>query len=88
MMAIGGKARPKPRLKNTANSAAGGCANANPTAAPINGAVQGVATIVANTPVKKLPLYPERPANEEPIPVTEPPIENTPDKLSPTANIK
>ena len=43
------KASPRPRLANTVSAASGDCVSAKPTAAPMNGAVQGVATITANS---------------------------------------
>ncbi|RYE19801.1 MAG: T9SS type B sorting domain-containing protein [Sphingobacteriales bacterium] len=54
----------------------------------IKGAVQGVATIVARTPVKKLPVYPPRSASDEPTPAMLPPTTNTPERFNPTRNIK
>ena len=38
----------------------GGCVSAKPKALPMNGAVHGVATIAAKTPVKKEPARPAR----------------------------
>ncbi len=51
-----GNASPIASAVNTANVTPAGCASANPIAAPISGAVHGVATTVASTPVKKLPV--------------------------------
>ena len=51
-----GAARPRPNAVKTAKVMVAGCARAKPMAAPISGAVQGVATTVARTPVKKLPV--------------------------------
>ena len=51
-----GKAMPKPSERNTSIATTQGWVRANPSAGPMNGAVQGVATMVANTPVKNEPL--------------------------------
>ena len=59
---------------------------ATPRAAAMSGAVQGAATTAARTPVKKLPVAPDRPASDWPIPVQDPAISNTPARFSPTAN--
>ena len=48
----------------------------------------GVATTLANTPVKKLSAGPDRPANETPRPANETPNTAAPDKLRPIANKK
>ena len=47
---------PEPRAANTSSAMAGGWVTAKPNAVPMNGAVQGLATTVASTPVKKEPL--------------------------------
>ena len=47
-----GNAIPKPNAVNIANSCQVEAPNANPTAVPKKGAVQGVASNVANTPCK------------------------------------
>ncbi len=49
-------ARPRPRAVKIAKVMAAGWARAKPIAAPMSGAVHGVATTVARTPVKKLPV--------------------------------
>ena len=54
----------------------------------MNGAMQGLATTQASTPVKKLPLRPPRDASRSPVAPSRPPMLNTPDRLSPTANIR
>src|SRR5436190_19817227 len=48
-----GSAIPTPNATNTATVAALGCASAYPKAAPMNGAVQGDATITARTPDRR-----------------------------------
>ena len=50
--AMKGSAIPNPRNAKTSNATYIGCEMANPSAGPINGAVHGLATVVANTPVK------------------------------------
>ncbi len=57
-----GAASPQPSATNTDNAAGTGAISANPSAAPMNGAVHGVATIVASTPVAKAPMSPPCPA--------------------------
>ena len=52
----------------------------------MKGAVQGVATTAASTPVKKLPARPSRAARFEPMPVMLPPTSKKPDRLRPTRN--
>ena len=48
-------ASPSASAVKTAKMTDADCVSAKPIAAPISGAVHGVATTVANTPVKKLP---------------------------------
>ena len=55
-------------------------------AAPMKGAVQGVATSTASAPVAKLPAWPPREASPCPAPASRPPTWNTPDRFSPTPN--
>ena len=55
-------------------------------ATPMNGAVQGVATTTASSPVKKLPSCPGAPPGPGRCCIRPVPISNTPDRLSPTAN--
>ncbi len=50
----------------------------------MNGAVQGVATITASTPVKKAPVAPPRETRPWPTPARRPPTSNTPERLRPT----
>src|SRR5690625_912638 len=50
---------PRPSATKTLILMVAGCVNAKPSAAPINGAVQGLATTAASTPVKKEPLSPD-----------------------------
>ena len=52
----------------------------------MKGAVQGVATSTASSPVKKLPVCPPRIASPCPVPASRPPTSNTPDRFNPTAN--
>jgi len=52
----------------------------------MNGAMHGVATIVANTPVPKVPVRPDRPASLPPVPAKPAPKAATPERLSPIAN--
>ena len=51
----------------------------------MNGAVQGVATTVASTPVKNEPASPSLRVRLSPAPVSDPPSSNTPDRFSPSA---
>ena len=51
----------------------------------MKGAVHGVATTAARTPVKKLPTAPPRAPRLCPTPTQRPPITRTPEKLKPTA---
>ena len=64
---------------------AGGAARAAAMAAPMKGAVQGVATMTARRPVKKLPVWPARVARDWPVPVQLPANWNTPERFRPTA---
>src|SRR6266704_1394647 len=64
-----GKARPAAIVKNTRMISEGGCANAKPRAMLKNGAVQGVANIVARTPFKKAPDAPCFDARAPAVPV-------------------
>ena len=48
-----GSAMPKPSARKTASASAAGCVTAKPSAAPIKGAVQGLATMTASMPVRK-----------------------------------
>ncbi len=73
-----GAANPNASAVKIANVTPADCASANPIAAPINGAVHGVATTIASTPVKKLPAYPCFDASPEPALVRVNPISNIP----------
>ena len=53
-----GSAMPNPSTRNTVTAMAAGCESAKPSAAPMKGAVQGLATMTARIPVKKLPRRP------------------------------
>ena len=66
-------------------ASAAGAISAKPRAAPMNGAVHGVATIVARTPVKNVPASPDRAASRPPTPPSAPPKPATPDRLNPIA---
>ena len=81
-----GAANPTPSAIKIANASGAGAISAKPSAAPMNGAVQGVATTVANTPVAKAPNTPSRPANRLPMPTNPRPNSATPERLSPIAN--
>ena len=50
----------------------------------MKGAVQGVATMTASTPVKKAPAVPPRAARPWPTPAKRLENSNTPERLSPT----
>ena len=50
-----GSAMPTPMVANTASTSSGELLSVKPTAPPMKGAVQGVATTTAITPVMKLP---------------------------------
>ena len=47
-----GSAMPRPSIANTASECSASCVSVKPTAAPMNGAVHGVATRVASTPAR------------------------------------
>ena len=68
------------------STVAGGAVAAAAMAAPMKGAVQGVATTTASRPVKKLPISPPRRVSPSPTPTQPPPISKTPDKFNPIAN--
>ena len=53
LSATTGVAKPRPRPSITATRTHADCVMAKPIAAPMKGAVQGVAAIAASTPVKK-----------------------------------
>jgi hypothetical protein len=48
-----GSAMPTPSAANTASACMGGMVRAAPSETPMNGAVQGLATATASTPVRK-----------------------------------
>src|SRR5271155_2998175 len=72
-------------LTNTASVTAGAPARPAVIATLMNGAVHGVATSTASSPVKKLPRWPERAASPCPA-ATGSARTKTPDRLRPTAN--
>src|SRR5581483_5525651 len=82
-----GNARPSPTTANISRINGGGCAKANPSAAPRNGAVQGVASTVASTPLKKAPAAPERDASAPAAFITPLPglISKSPNKFNATS---
>ena len=53
--------------RNTSIVTAGGAARPAAMATPMNGAVHGVATTTASSPVKKLPSWPGRAARPWPV---------------------
>lgn len=83
-----GSARPRPSARNTSIASSAGAVNAYASAVPMNGAMHGLATTQASTPVKKSPSGPLRDASDWPMPPRLPPSVNTPDRLRPTANIR
>src|SRR6185437_5373944 len=86
-MARNGKARPMPSARNTSSADSIGAVNAYASALPMNGAVHGLATTTASTPVKKSPAGPEREARWAPVLPSEAPSCTTPDIDNPTASI-
>ena len=76
---------PAPRAANTSSATAGGWVMAKPRAVPMRGAVQGLATTTASTPVKKLPLIPPRFASPLPVFMMLPPNSTRPDRDRPMA---
>src|SRR5215470_8961383 len=75
---------PAAMAMNIARMIAGDCVNAKPSAVPRNGAVQGVASTVANTPWKNEPSKSLRSLVESKLRVTDCGNEtsNTPKRLS------
>ena len=69
-----------------ASATAGDCSTAKPSAGAMNGAVHGVATTVASTPVKNEPFSPLPEASRWPTPAIRPGTSNRPARLSPTVN--
>src|SRR5216684_4454692 len=67
-----GEASPTPTVKNMSTMIPALWAKANPRAAPRNGAVQGVASKVASTPLKNEPAGPCLEANVPAAPRTFP----------------
>ena len=57
----------------TVSATAAGCVRAKPTAVAMNGAVHGVATTAASTPVAKEPARPGCRVRRAPMPCSEPP---------------
>jgi hypothetical protein len=82
-----GSASPSPSARNTSSASSGCAVKAKASADPMNGAVQGLATTTASTPVKKSPAGPLLLASPCPAPAQPLPMENTPDRLRPTAAI-
>ena len=83
---IDGKAHAAVLKAKIAAVTAIGSASATAIAAPMNGAVHGVATTAASRPGAKLPSHPPRAATLWPTPANRPLIWNTPDKFRPIAN--
>ena len=81
-----GAARPSPMVKNIRTMTAADCAKAKPSAAPRKGAVQGVAKIVASTPLKNAPDAPCWEARSPAAPITRPlkVTSNKPNRFSAT----
>src|SRR5678815_3236976 len=81
-----GNANPRPTVKKNRMIPEAGWAKAKPRAAPKNGAVQGVAKIVANTPLKNAPELPCLDDRVEAAPITRPPgvTSNNPNKFRAT----
>ena len=73
---------PSARAVNTVIATVADWVMANPSAAPMNGAVQGVATSVAITPDKKASAYPDCARTEPASCCTRAPSSNTPDMFS------
>jgi hypothetical protein len=63
-----GSAMPMPRKRKMPRPKIAGPASADAIAAPMKGAVHGVATATATRPVPKLPTTPLRAASVEPMP--------------------
>ena len=61
-----GNATPSASIVKIMNACTPDCVKANPNAGPINGPVHGVATKVANTPLKKEPEKPLLPCSRFP----------------------
>src|SRR5580700_7769356 len=76
-----GADKPRPIAVNTRKDCGVGRTSAAPNAGARNGALQGVATTVANTPAKREPPYPVPIWSDEPTPVALTPNSNTPLKL-------
>ena len=85
-----GAASPKPTASNVRRMTADGCVNANPSATPRNGAVQGVASNVASTPLKNAPAAPPRDASSLAAPMARPlsVTSKTPNKFSATSSTR
>src|SRR5207247_1108965 len=83
-----GAASPKATANNVRTMTADGCVNANPSATPRNGAVQGVASKVASTPLKNAPAAPPRDASSLAAPMPRPlrVTSKTPNEYSPPNN--
>ncbi len=82
LMARYGSANPRPSAVKTAKVTIAGCARAKPIATPMKGPTHGVATTVASTPVKKLPVKPCLRVSESPAPIMLRPSSNMPESDS------
>src|SRR6185312_286520 len=60
---------PRPSAPNTASASPAGRVTAQPSAAPMNGAVHGAAAAIANTPEKNAPARPWRVESFSPRPI-------------------
>lgn len=80
-----GNANPNPNIAKMINDMNAFCVNANPIAVAMNGAVHGVATTMAKTPVKKddFTVFPL--VIFDPMDAKRPPTLNTPHKFKATA---
>ena len=79
---------PSPSPVKIKKEAFEGVVRAAPKAAPINGAVHGVATMVVRTPFKKVLAYPVCLVNSDPADVKEIPTSKTPSKFKAIAKNK
>src|SRR5690625_7833622 len=75
---------PRPSATKTLILMVAGCVSAKPRAAPIKGAVQGLATTAASTPVKKEPLRPDFCVRLCPAPIHRAPKDTVPDRVRPS----
>ena len=83
-----GNARPSATVTKTSRITAAVCVKAKPSAGARNGAVHGVASTVASTPLKNAPPAPSRPATEPAAAPTEPSdTSNNPNRFSATSRM-